>query len=235
MTARPCLAHHASLPALAGLGLLATLAAAPAIAGAQDAGDATWETPAAPLSPPSPAPRADGLFSLEGSLGTGTTGAGAGLRASLGFESEAGWRLELGAGGWTESGTGGITGGELLIGRAMADVSFGRRMGRVEPWVAFGVARYSAEFSASGPTTFCFPGTIVCGTFDTLQAEGASEATGAALAAGVRIAFTESLLGGVTLRKLLVDEGSAGTLGAVADPGAPWFGLTVAWRPRGGR
>ncbi len=85
MTIRPCLAQHAALPALAGLSLLALLAAALGSVSAQDPDAGAWEPPAALPFLPGPTPRAAGHFSLEGSLGPRSTGAGVGLRVSLGF------------------------------------------------------------------------------------------------------------------------------------------------------
>jgi hypothetical protein len=226
--------------------LTAALLAAPAAA--QDQSDATWGGGASPAAPAaasfpvpaplvSPPPRANGPFSLELLLGAGGTGGGGGLRASLGLELGEGWRLEFGAGAVAENGSApGGTGGELLLGRAFGEVGVARRLGRVEPWVAVGVARFSGEYTSTTSGSVCIPGTIVCGQVDGLvTGEGSGEAVGPQLAAGVRFAINDTWLAGLALRKAFVQDRDLGDLAGLVDPGAPWFGATIIWRPGGGR
>ncbi len=228
---------------------LATLmVAAPAMA--QEAPDATWgaatvpSTPAGPAAAPfavpaplaSPDPRADGPFSLELLLGAGGTGGGGGLRAALGLELGEGWRLELAAGGLAENGSAPGSGGDLQLGRAFGEVGVARRLGRFEPWVAVGVAYFSSEYTSTSSGQVCIPGTIVCGQVDGLvDGEGSGEASGPQLAAGVRLAINDTWLAGLALRKAFVQASAMGDLAGLVDPAAPWVGLTIAWRPGGGR
>lgn len=230
---------------LAAVALAATLAAAvqaqPEVGSGVDLGAAPPPDPAPSseaVAAPGQVPLPNGVFSLELLLGTGGTGGGGGLRVSLGFENGEGWRLELAGGGWAENGSPGGTGGELQVGRVFGEVAVGRRFGRVEPWVALGVAALSADGTMTRGDSICIPGTPFCGDYQSVTADGTGEATGAALAAGVRFALTDHLLLGVVMRKMLVGQvalpGYRGGLGEV-DAGAPWFGANLAYRFGGGR
>jgi hypothetical protein len=220
----------------------ALLALSPGPVAAQVTGTTDWAQPerstpepAADPVPTAPGrlPRPDGLLSVEALFGSDAGGGAGGVRVSFGVEGGAGWRFELGAGALLQSVSGDAGASRYQLARAFSEVGVARRFGRLEPWVAAGMTAISAERSGQGNSDSCILYSTIC--FTGGGGGGGDGVHGPSLAAGVRFAINDVLLAGASVRAMLLARGSLGDLPAEVSPTAPWFGLSLTWRPGGGR